>query len=151
MFINIKDPENPIYPFDVSEYLGTQTTLEELNAEGIYNVSQDESFDIQGYYEVTETSAPYQDSDGNWKISVVSKQIHPAANTILDVATSKIRKERDSLIEQQSWRYERYAREVRLGITPTDNIEVLDTYIQTLADITDQEDFPWEVSWPDKV
>lgn len=59
-----------------------------------------------------------------------------------------VRHNRDQLMKEFEWRYIRYDREVRLGLTPTDNIVQLDTYMQALADITQQED-PYNIVWPD--
>jgi hypothetical protein len=64
-----------------------------------------------------------------------------------DILWQQIREERTRRIESVEWRYNRYARETRLGITPTDDITALDTYIQALADITEQED-PTNITWP---
>lgn len=60
---------------------------------------------------------------------------------------SEIRRIRDQKIKDVEWRYNRYARQVRLNVTPTDDISDLDTYIQALADITEQED-PTDITWP---
>lgn len=68
-----------------------------------------------------------------------------AADALLPDA---IRAERDARINQTAWRYERYAREVRMGLTPTDNIASLDAYIQALADIPAQSGFPTNIVWP---
>ena len=46
------------------------------------------------------------------------------------------------------WRYLRYDRELRLGLTPTDDIQKLDLYMQALADITQQPD-PFNITWPE--
>lgn len=59
-----------------------------------------------------------------------------------------VRAMRDSLIAEVEWRYARYARHARLGLDQIDNIEDLDGYVQALADITKQEGFPFNVSWP---
>ena len=58
-----------------------------------------------------------------------------------------IRNQRDLLMQQTDWRYTRYEREVRLQISPTDTLENLDTYMQSLANITEQTD-PYNISWP---
>ena len=60
-----------------------------------------------------------------------------------------IRSDRNAKINEVSWRYERHARETRLKLKTTDDIEVLDTYIQALADITKQKTFPESVTWPE--
>ena len=59
-----------------------------------------------------------------------------------------VRAKRDSLIDKEDWRYTRYNSEVRQGLTPSDDIVALDTYIQALRDIPDQAGFPWEIEWP---
>jgi hypothetical protein len=58
-----------------------------------------------------------------------------------------VRKQRDQLMKDFEWRYTRHAREVRLALTPTDSILLMDTYMQTLADITEQSD-PFNIIWP---
>lgn len=62
---------------------------------------------------------------------------------------ASIRAVRDGKIADIAWRYERIARQERLGITPTDNIAALDAYVQALADITLQPTFPQSVTWPE--
>lgn len=68
----------------------------------------------------------------------------PADEELATLARSK----RDSLISDMSWRYERHASELRLGIEVTDSIESLDTYAQALRDITEQGGFPTVINWP---
>jgi len=60
----------------------------------------------------------------------------------------EVRSKRDRLIDKEDWRYTRYNSEVRQGLTPSDDIVALDTYIQALRDIPDQAGFPWEIEWP---
>ncbi|MCB4811703.1 phage tail assembly chaperone [Methylovorus menthalis] len=62
-----------------------------------------------------------------------------------------IRIERDARISAVSWRYERHAREERLGIPLTDDIAELDEYIQDLAEVPEQSGFPQNVEWPDSI
>lgn len=58
-----------------------------------------------------------------------------------------IRQIRDSLIKDNEWRITKYFSQIRLGITPDDDITKIDTYIQALRDITKQED-PYSITWP---
>lgn len=58
------------------------------------------------------------------------------------------RAQRDSLIAAVSWKYERHARELRLSLKPTDDLTALDTYMQSLADLTKQVGFPESITWP---
>lgn len=58
------------------------------------------------------------------------------------------RAKRDALLNGIAWRYERNAREARLGIETTDSIEALDAYTQALADVPQQEGFPTTIEWP---
>jgi hypothetical protein len=68
-------------------------------------------------------------------------------NIIFDNTFNQIRQKRDKLINDVVWRIQRYESEVRLGITTTDSIVVLDTYVQKLRDITKQPD-PFNIEWP---
>ncbi|MEQ1667121.1 MAG: phage tail assembly chaperone [Sulfuriferula sp.] len=58
------------------------------------------------------------------------------------------RVDRDTRIAAVAWRYERNAREVRLGLPVTDDLAALDNYIQALSDISKQAGFPDSVVWP---
>lgn len=58
------------------------------------------------------------------------------------------RAQRDTLLEQFTWRYERHARETRLGGETTDTLSVLDVYAQALADVPQQDGFPATIDWP---
>jgi Phage tail assembly chaperone protein len=60
---------------------------------------------------------------------------------------SKVREIRDQKIKEIEWRYNRYYRHQRLGLTQIDSLENLDAYIQALADITKQEN-PYNIIWP---
>lgn len=59
----------------------------------------------------------------------------------------EIRDQRDYILSLLDWRFHRYQSQVRLNITPTDSIENLDTYGQSLRDITLQSD-PYNIVWP---
>lgn len=61
---------------------------------------------------------------------------------------NNIRSHRDVKIESVIWRFQRYESEIRLGLTPTDDIQKLDVYVQALRDITKQED-PFNIVWPE--
>ena len=61
---------------------------------------------------------------------------------------AQVRTERDVRIAAVAWRYERNAREARLGLKPTDNLATLDIYVQALAVVPGQPGFPASVTWP---
>lgn len=60
----------------------------------------------------------------------------------------EVRKRRDTLMSAMSWRYDRYARNARLGLPQQDNIQAMDKYMQELATITDSFPAPYAVLWP---
>lgn len=77
----------------------------------------------------------------------------PAWVTTLPSPTSEklsadARSRRDALMASTAWRYERHARELRISLIPTDDIVVLDIYMQALADLTKQAGFPESITWP---
>ena len=84
-------------------------------------------------------------------VYVRSYELVPVPPTDIDGRVSKrwekVRARRADLMDQFEWRIQRYHRQVRLGQTPTDNIAVLDAYMQALADITTQPD-PFQITWP---
>ena len=61
---------------------------------------------------------------------------------------SAARSDRDGRITAVAWMYERHARELRLGLPPTDDLAALDTYVQVLADVPTQKGFPSAITWP---
>jgi hypothetical protein len=65
----------------------------------------------------------------------------------VDRAWDAIRNVRDSKIAEVEWRYNRFYRNERLSLPQVDSIELLDTYMQELADITKQPD-PANIVWP---
>ena len=75
-------------------------------------------------------------------------------NIVADKAEEAVRTERDKRIDAVSWQMERHQSETRQGLVPTDDITVLDAYIQALRDITSTDGFPWagpddpNIPWP---
>lgn len=59
-----------------------------------------------------------------------------------------IRRRRDEMIAAISWRYERWYRLDRLGLDQIDDITKLDTYVQALADIPQNQTDPYDIVWP---
>lgn len=90
------------------------------------------------------------ETDGTWKRDLVTGDItkHPLPMPTEAELSAAARAKRDSIISGVAWRYERQARELRLGIKTTDNLAALDTYVQALADITAQNGFPFTINWP---
>ena len=77
------------------------------------------------------------------EITVIPPVVPPSREDLLIL----VREKRDTLMAEFEWRYTRYERQVRLNITPTDNIANLDAYMQALADITAREDLT-NLVWP---
>lgn len=61
----------------------------------------------------------------------------------------EIRAERDRLIESVRWRIERHSDELALGSEPTEPLEPLLQYVQSLRDVPQQAGFPEVVEWPE--
>lgn len=62
----------------------------------------------------------------------------------------QVRAERDRRIAAVQWRKDRHADELALGLTPTEPIEPVLTYIQALRDAPDQPGFPENITWPEE-
>lgn len=82
----------------------------------------------------------------NYKLVPVEESIKAQR---LNQKWSEVRDKRDSLMKSFDWRVMRYNREVSLGITPKDNIDILNNYMQSLADITNTDD-PFLVQFPEQ-
>ena len=80
-----------------------------------------------------------------WEVvSLTTEEI----NTRLEQRWAEVRETRDEKIKEVEWRVMRNLSETRQGLSTTDNISTLDTYIQALRDITSTTTNPIEVSWP---
>ena len=66
---------------------------------------------------------------------------------VLEIQWKSIRIIRDQQIQELDWRIQRYLSEVRLELSTTDDIRLIDAYVQELRDITKQED-PFNIVWP---
>jgi len=93
-----------------------------------------------------------KDADGNWIRTYIVTPVTDEARKMqrLDRQWASMRKHRDNLFSETDWRVLRNLREVTLGLTPSEDIEILEQYRQDLANITDQED-PFNIAWPEKV
>jgi hypothetical protein len=120
--------------------------------------SDNQSFTIAG------VEFTYRESSRTWKpVDVPEDAIVSSYDTMVDLDNiviwfpiyfletqrlwNEIRRIRDQKIKDVEWRYNRYSRQIRMGVTPSDDIESLDEYVQALADITLQED-PNNIVWP---
>lgn len=106
-----------------------------------------------GYVAVNDPPTPLDNQTLQWT-GIDWILIDKPENLILQEEQNKIfnqwfniRQHRDQMIRDVEWRYNRYHRQVRLGLPTTDKIEDLDNYIQALADITQQPD-PFNIVWP---
>lgn len=142
MYIQVLETEENIFPFTDFNETHFEITEIELAELGIYKVQLVETpkraDKLYGYGD------PYFE-DETWKVSEVE-----VGNIEVDVnkLANTVRKERDARIQKEMWKYERYERETRLGLPLSDNLTALDTYIQNLADLPNQEEFPLLVTWP---
>jgi len=76
----------------------------------------------------------------------VEAHLNPQPTTEQLAATA--RAERDRLIESVRWRIERHSDELALGSDPTEPLEPLLQYVQSLRDVPQQAGFPESVDWP---
>ena len=85
-------------------------------------------------------------SGTEWQIEELTQE---EARYRKDELSARARDDRDLRFDLEHWRIERYQSEVRLGLTPSEDIVHLDNYFQALRDITKQEEFPYIIEWPD--
>lgn len=122
----------------------------ELNEIGWYTLqkiipeydSQTQKLEFEQHY--FENNTAYE------KYKVIDIELPPPPDPSPDPIITQwnyIRSIRNSLMSDFDWRYERYERQVRLNIEPTDNLYEMDIYMQALADIPSQPD-PFSIVWP---
>ena len=116
----------------------------------LYSLSAEDLIDL-GYIPVDDPpeysaeSHKLEWSGTEWVLVELSVDELAVIRTALE---NDIRLERDHYFEKEVWRLERYKSEVRLNLTPTDDITKLDEYFQKLRDIPKQESFPNNIVWP---
>ncbi|CAA0111562.1 Uncharacterised protein [BD1-7 clade bacterium] len=102
---------------------------------------------------------PYLEHDGKKHWGIDTSDIDDLSRRGIDGSTvsaleadhclAELRIERDRRMGAQDWRYQRYARELRLGVEPTESIETIDTLMQALANITETYHSLDDVVWPE--
>lgn len=117
-------------------------TEEELISAGYVLIQNSSSF--------SPSTQTFISENNQWKIVEIEQQLKMSDTPVEPTIESQwqiIRKGRDNYLNELDWRFLRYHSQVRLGLTPTDNILNLDTYAQALRDITNQPD-PFNIIWP---
>jgi hypothetical protein len=87
--------------------------------------------------------------DGVWVIRDLPEEIEDSEEVRLKNSEDTVRRLRNTMLNEIAWRIERSLSQTRLGITPTEDIADLDNFAQELRDITKQEGFPDDVTWPE--
>ena len=127
--------------------LRNDMTSEELAAYDLVRVTVDEC--PVGASKYTATRLPVL-VDGEWHI--IWQEDLETPQDIVAVRTRNAERQqranRDQLIKEVQWRYERHARLARLEQAQVDDLTELDAYVQALADVTDQPGWPFTVTWP---
>lgn len=83
---------------------------------------------------------------GEWDASTEAWSINATARD--QALAEEVRSKRDTIINGYFWRIQRYEAETRMEKTPTDDIVLLDAYIDDLRNISDQPGFPTSIVWP---
>ena len=88
--------------------------------------------------------SPIQKPKEDW-IELTEKEIEEHINPTIteDVVVFNKRLERDTMINNFSWRLDRNSQELELGLNTTDDRIQLLNYIQYLRDIPNEEGFPY--------
>jgi hypothetical protein len=85
----------------------------------------------------------------SWKLEEVT-DLDEAAERV-ERKWAETRKKRDELMAANDWRVLRNEREVRLGVTVTEDVSVIDADQQKLANITNNYDDPFLIDWDNLV
>ena len=84
------------------------------------------------------------DDDKLLEVGRIDKQEH------YDRTAARVRGERGAKIRAFGWRYARLASQERIGVETVDSMAALDEYMQALRDVPQQEEFPYDVRWPEE-
>lgn len=93
-----------------------------------------------------------KNADGVWEREYGYVEITDnfALQSRLNIKWSEVRNKRNRLLAKTDGRVLRYFREVQLGLTPSEDINILEQYRQELADITNTND-PYSIVWPEEI
>jgi hypothetical protein len=102
----------------------------------------------QPTYDKNTQTCDWDSSATSWVVGdMTQEEIDQITQNNINMEWETVKEIRNRMINDIEWRVHRYNSEVRLGLTPTDDITELDTYIQALRDISNQED-PFNIDWP---
>lgn len=122
-FALVGTPYRAVAPLLSSEVDLQATYTHSIEAvDAIYNEETGEFDRVYGLVEVIE---PKRELRKNWRLSI-------------------LRQKREAAFKKLDSKFNRHASEVRLGLTPTDNIADLDAKAQALRECTDEENI-WAV------
>lgn len=120
-----RDNNNTSFPKQIPDNI--------LESYGVYPyVIQDVEYDCLTQ---TKTEGDFIQVDGEWTLFMVSEDLP------LDKAEKRVRSLRDNLLSECDW--------TQVSDASVDKV-LWATYRQALRDITDQPDFPHDVTWPTK-
>ena len=94
--------------------------------------------------------SPIQTPKKEW-VALTKKETEAHLNPVptTEQLAGAARAERDRLIASVLWRIERHSDELALGSEPTEPLEPLLQYTQTLRGVPQQSGFPETISWPE--
>ena len=121
---------------------GTVTDIISLDNESLIEIG---FVEVDNPPEFSENTHKLEWSGTEWQLQELTEQEIKIRKEEL---SQKIRLERDEYFDLMYWRVERYQSEIRLGLTPSQDIVKLDNFFQSLRDITKQETFPYVIDWP---
>lgn len=138
--------ELPVNWRNVSNLNALKNNEPELNILGWYTIIQEQDYDDNTHI-ISKSIFTFIDDQVHEAHIAIPKRPETTQEVLNERQWFKVRVERNAKMNEMQWRYERNARQVRLGLIPTDDIAILDSYMQALADITTQED-PFNIIWP---
>lgn len=154
--LNWKNVSNFYLLKDEDEYLKTLGWYKIVKSTPEYNPAThtlentSHRFENNNVYEIHNIVAinvpPIMHADGT-PFGFTDEELEQRRLEGIAIRWSIVRQERDQLMKDFDWRYQRYERQVRLNLPTIDVLTDLDAYMQALADITNQED-PFNITWP---
>ena len=105
-----------------------------------------------GYAAVPHSPTPAHDQTVHWSNTesqwILRDKTESALQAEINAQWNQVRLQRDRMIADMAWRYERHQRHTRLNLPPMDDIVALDTYVQALADLPQTQTDPYNITWP---
>lgn len=98
---------------------------------------------------IIEPDMPSHNSDQYLEWSTDKWIVKDYSQDQTNIQWEEIRLRRNQFLAEADWRVTRNLSETRQGLSNTDDLDELDTYMEELRQIPQKQTNPWDITWPE--